>query len=277
MRKWFFSILVCLAALPAVAQEACIPVHSLDQKNLAFKSGEKLNLVLHYNWGAINADVGKATITIDSVLVDGVPCYHMKLTGRTARFYDVFFKVRERFETWVTCDGLRPLRFNRDTHENTYTATNRYVYRWDTEEPYVEANIFTSSQGAFVLALPLTSCTFDLPALFLVARNADFSRIEKGVPYPMTFLIDEDKFKISFTLLGDDTRTFKGIGTLPCKKFAIELVAGEMFSGREDMYMWLTDDGNRVPVWFEAPFKIGNVSGRMESIKGTKFPLKTTK
>ena len=110
----------------------------------------------------------------------------------------------------------------------------------------------------------------------MVARNADFSRIEKGVPYPMSFMIDDDRFNVRFTLLGDDTRTFKGIGTIPCKKFAIEVVAGELFSGKEDLYMWLSDDGNRVPVWFEAPFKIGNVSGRMESVKGTKFPLKTT-
>ena len=42
------------------------------------------------------------------------------------------------------------------------------------------------------------------------------------------------------------------------------------------VYMWLSDDGNRIPVWFEAPFKIGNVSGRMERVKGTRYPLKTT-
>jgi hypothetical protein len=53
-------------------------------------------------------------------------------------------------------------------------------------------------------------------------------------------------------------------------------VAGELFSGKEDLYMWLSDDGNRIPVWFEAPFKIGNVSGRMERVTGTRYPLKTT-
>ncbi len=276
MRTWLLTILVCLAVFPAAAQQECIPVHAIDQEHLAFKSGEELQLVLHYKWGAINADVGKASITIDSTSVDGVSCYHIKLSARTARFYDVFFKVREGFESWVTCDGLRPVRFKRDTQENTYRATNNYVYRWDTDEPYVEANVFTSSIGAKLLALPVNSCTFDLPALFMVARNADFSRIEKGVPYPMSFLIDDDRFNVRFTLLGDDTRTFKGIGTIPCKKFAIEVVAGELFSGKEDLYMWLSDDGNRIPVWFEAPFKIGNVSGRMERIKGTRYPLKTT-
>ena len=171
------TMLVCLVALPAAAQQECIPVHAIDQEHLAFKSGAELQLVLHYKWGAINADVGKASITIDSTSVDGVSCYHIKLSARTARFYDVFFKVREGFESWVTCDGLRPVRFKRDTQENTYRATNNYVYRWDTDEPYVEANVFTSSIGAKLLALPVNSCTFDLPALFMVARNADFSRI----------------------------------------------------------------------------------------------------
>ena len=195
MRTWLLTILVCLAVFPAAAQQDCIPVHPIDQEHLAFKSGEVLNLVLHYKWGAINSDVGKASITIDSTSVDGVSCYHIKLSARTARFYDVFFKVREGFESWVTCDGLRPVRFKRDTQENTYRATNNYVYCWDTDEPYVEANVFTSSIGAKLLALPVNSCTFDLPALFMVARNADFSRIEKGVPYPMSFLIDDDRFR----------------------------------------------------------------------------------
>ena len=151
MRTWLLTILVCLAVFPAAAQQDCIPVHAIDQEHLAFKSGEELQLVLHYKWGAINADVGKASITIDSTSVDGVSCYHIKLSARTARFYDVFFKVREGFESWVTCDGLRPVRFKRDTQENTYRATNNYVYRWDTDEPYVEANVYTSSIGAKLL------------------------------------------------------------------------------------------------------------------------------
>ena len=75
MRTWFMTMLVCLVALPAAAQQECIPVHALDQEHLAFKSGEELQLVLHYKWGAINADVGKASITIDSTSVDGVSCY----------------------------------------------------------------------------------------------------------------------------------------------------------------------------------------------------------
>ena len=48
MRTWFMTMLVCLLALPAAAQQECIPVHAIDQEHLAFKSGEVLNLVLHY-------------------------------------------------------------------------------------------------------------------------------------------------------------------------------------------------------------------------------------
>ena len=44
-----------------------------------------------------------------------------------------------------------------------------------------------------------------------------------------------------------------------CYKFSALLVEGTIFSGGEDMVVWITADANRVPVMVEAKILIGSI------------------
>ena len=39
------------------------------------------------------------------------------------------------------------------------------------------------------------------------------------------------------------------------------------------MMIWISDDDNRVPVYFEAPILVGTASGRMNGYSGLKYPF----
>ena len=60
------------------------------------------------------------------------------------------------------------------------------------------------------------------------------------------------------------------LGTL---KFAAKVVAGEVFKGEEEMIIWVSDDYNKVPLYFESPIIVGKVSGRLKRYSGLKYPL----
>ena len=124
----------------------CIPVKSLSEDKLAYKAGERLEYVLHYKWGAINSDVARASVKLDSTMLNGVPVFHSSVFGKTAKFYDMFFKVREDFQSWFTRDGVIPMRFVRDSREGGYYSKNVYRYMWDPEgdEGHIQAEIETS-------------------------------------------------------------------------------------------------------------------------------------
>lgn len=274
-------ILLCTCtALPMHAQEnldlkgtACVPVRTVEEDELAFQAGERMDFVLHYRWGAINSDVGSATVTLDNVTYDGQEAFLCHAHGRTSKFFDIFFKVREDFKSWFTVDGLRPLKFTRDTFEGKYVAKNTYIYDWDAAEPHIMADVFSSSSGQRYPELPLTPCTFDLPALFFFARNIDMDKVEPGKRYPMTFAIDDDIYNVYFIFYGPETIKVKGLGTVKTIRFAAKLLAGEVFTGEEDMMIWISDDENRVPVYFEAPILVGTASGRMTGYSGLKYPF----
>ena len=252
---------------------SCIPVKSVKEDDLAFQAGERMDFVLHYKWGAINTDVGTATVTLDSLTYNGEKAFLCSAYGKTTRMFDIFFKVREDFKSWFTRDGLRPLKFTRDTYEGGYEARNTYHYDWNSAEPHIAADVYSSKRGQRDLQLPLTPCTFDLPALFFFARNMDFDAVVPGRKYPMTFAIDDDVYNVYFILYGRETIKVKGLGTVNTIKFAAKLLEGEVFKGEEDMLIWVTDDENRLPVYFEAPLLVGAATGRMTGWGGLKYPF----
>lgn len=270
----------CMTASLLHAQEntvskgtSCVPVRTTSEEELAFRSGERMDFILHYKWGSINTDVGTATVSLDSLTFNGQKAFKCTASGRTKKFFDVFFKVRENFSSWFTREGMRPLKFTRDTYEGGYEARNTYLYKWDAAEPYIAADVYTSKMGQKSMQLPLTPCTYDLPALFFFARNMDVENVEPGKRYPMTFAIDEEIYNVYFILHGRETIKVKGLGTVNTIRFAAKLLEGEVFKGEEDMTIWVSDDENRLPVCFEAPLRVGVAAGRMSGYGGLKSPF----
>lgn len=251
----------------------CVPVISLAEDSLAYQAGEHLKFTVHYSWGVINSDVGVATVDLDTLRINGEKVFHCAVYGKTVSWYDLLFKVREDFQAWFSADGIVPLKFTRNTREGRYRAKNTYTYMWDMPEPLIAADVFTSSSGQRYVQLPLDHCTYDLPALFFMARNMDFDAVSPGVRYPMTFAIDDDVYNVYFILLGRETRKIKGLGTVKTIKFAAKLLAGEVFTGEEDMIIWISDDDNRIPLMFEAPILVGTASGRLAEYSGLKHPF----
>ena len=269
-----------LASVRLTAQEksvsdstSCVPVKAVSFDELAFGPGEKMYFTVHYKWGAVNSDVGHANVSLDTLTFNGQKAFCCKAYGRTTKLYDIFFKVREDFSSWFTRDGLVPLKFFRHSQEGKYEAKNSYVYDRTSAEHRIIAELYTSKRGPHFAEIPLTPCTFDLPALFYFARNMDFDVIEPGRKYPMTFAIDDEVFNVYFVLYGRETIKVKGLGTVNTIKFAAKLLEGEVFKGEADMLIWVSDDDNRLPVYFEAPLLVGKAKGRMSSYENLKYPF----
>lgn len=251
-------------------QTACVPVMSTAEDSLVFQAGEKLEFALQYNWGALYTDVGYANVVLDSLTFNGEEAFRISAYGKTVKFFDWVFKVREDFKSWFTRDGLKPLKFTRDTYEGGYVASNTYLYDWSLDEPLIHADVYSSKRGQRSLDLPLTPCTFDLPTLFYFARNMNFDVVEPGRRYPMTFAIDDEVFNVYFILHGRETIKVKDIGEVKVIKFGAKLLEGEVFKGEEDMIIYISDDMNRIPVFFEAPLLVGRATGRLIGWYGLK-------
>lgn len=274
--KKVLGILLLLALFPGRvrAQGNCIPVVSTDVSQISYKSGEHATYALKYKWGVINTDVATASVDLDSVVVNGVKAYHCKLFGQTSGIFKRLFRIREDFQSWFSCDGVRPIRFYRNTMENSYVAKNDYIFRWDAEPPYIDATVYSSSTDSTkVMQIPLKECTFDLPSLYYFARNIDMSRVEKDIRYPMTFAIDDEVYDVYYIYKGKEKVKTPELGHVNCLHFQAKLIAGEVFRGDHDMDIYVSDDGNKVPVFFRAEIAVGEAQGRLVEHSGLKYPL----
>ena len=231
-----------------------------------WKSGEKIVFNISYNWHAVQTDVAKGTLTMNQEPLNGEPVWHTSMAMQTAPFFDVFFKIREKFDSWFALKGVEPRKFYRDTKEGDYFAINDYVY--DREAGVIHMNLDYSNRGKVSLDLPYGDCTYDVTALFYFARRMDFANMAPGTVQKISIAIDKDVLKVNLTYRGRENKWVKGVGTIATYKVGISLHKGDVFEGNEDAVLWFSDDDNRIPVAFMAPLKVGAMNGRLASYEG---------
>ena len=255
-----------LAGISLIAQaQACIP----RKNDNPFKPGETLQYDILYKWGAVNTVVAKANFSLDEVNYNDSPVFHSLLTVKSAPFFDMFFKMREHFEGWMTEDDIRPVKFVRDTHEGAYAATNLFYYDWD--QRIIHADVNYESRGPEHIEIPLKDCVTDIGSILYYTRGMDTSSLKVGSSYPLRFAIDDTIFDIHLTYKGKETVARRRFGSFRCLKFSCSVVAGAMFDGTEDFLIWISDDGNLLPVTFRVPLRVGAMRGWINAWGGLKY------
>jgi len=108
---------------------------------------------------------------------------------------------------------------------------------------------------------------------FFKVRNLDLSGCRINDTIPITLLLDNEIYNIYFRYLGTEKKKIRKLGEIDCMKFSAMLIQGSVFNGGEKMYIWVTNDKNRLPVYIESPILVGSVRGTLIGIKGNRYPL----
>jgi hypothetical protein len=67
------------------------------------------------------------------------------------------------------------------------------------------------------------------------------------------------------------------MGYFECLKFNPSIQAGRVFRKDSKLYLWITNDGNRIPVKAQVEVLVGTVTMELTDAKGLKFPLNASK
>ena len=109
-----FILIVCLTTVNGY--RACGQLRSVT--NRAFRPGEVLDYRIHY--GLIDAGEARLEVTETMYNVHDRLSYHIIGSGKTLGAFDWFFKVRDRYESYVDKDALIPWIFIRRVEEGGY-------------------------------------------------------------------------------------------------------------------------------------------------------------
>jgi len=83
----------------------------------AYKSGEWFKFRIHY--GMFNASF--ATLEVEDKILNGKKVHHLKGFGESTGLMHLFFKVEDRYESYVDRETGKPYRFIRDIDEGGHT------------------------------------------------------------------------------------------------------------------------------------------------------------
>ncbi len=230
-------------------------------KNTAFKNGEVVTMKVFYSALGAYVGAGEATFTTKIERFNGRPAYHFVGEGKSYSFFDNFFKVRDRYESYVDTATLLPLKFIRNVDEGGHKIYNNVSFNHS-------ANTATSTNGVF----KITDCIQDVVSSMYYARNIDFDKYKPGDKIPFDMFLDDEVYHLYLRYMGKEKIKTR-YGKFKAIKFKPLLIKGTMFEGGEKMTAWVSDDPNRLLLRVESPISVGSVKVDMMAYKNLRYPL----
>lgn len=258
-----------------VAQTATKPVTTTSASSLttttkkAFARGEKVTYRVHY--GVI--DAGEATIEVKNEVkvVGGRNTYHVVGTGKSLGAFNYFYKVNDRYETFIDEEKLYPWLFIRRVNEGGFIINQDYVFNQNKNlVKYTRTGTDQKANGTKVVTTK--PGMHDIISATYYARNKDMSKLKVGDKINVTTFFDEEEWPLAFKFLGKETIKTK-YGKIACLKFTPMVQKGRVFKEQEEMILWISDDANHLPIRLEAKILVGSVKMDIKEYSGLATPL----
>ena len=227
----------------------------------AFYRGEKLRFKLYYHSGATgNITAGELVSEVkqDRVYIANNPNYHIVMEGKTKGAFNWFFKIRDRFETYIDEHHLLPSLFKKHIREGDF-ATDRIVHFNQDSGSIAYQNLKNGFKGTVKTPYKVQ----DIVSSVYSIRTWDFESARIGQKYDLNIFLDDSVYQVQFEYLGVKTIKTK-LGRFECLKFKPGVVTGYVFDEESPMIIYVSNDRNHLPILAISELMVGSV--RMELI-----------
>jgi hypothetical protein len=234
-------------------------------RNTAFKSSEHLNFKVFYTVVGAYFGAGEADFYLGVEKLNSKTVYHITGTGKTYSFYDNFFKVRDKYESFIDTLTLQPYKFLRNIYEGGYKKYENVAFNQ-------AANTAVTNAGVF----KVPDCVQDVLSSIYYARNINFNKYKPGDKIPFTMFLDNEVYNLYIRYIGKEEIKTK-YGKFRAIHFKPLLIKGTIFEGGEKMEVWVSDDANHIPLRVESPISVGSVKVDMMGYDNLRYPLSSLK
>lgn len=264
MKTRILASTLLLASFTAIAQTTS-GGYDRTIANTAFNTGEYLEYRVHY--GVVTAGIARLQIKEEPVMMNGRKCYHAIGTGTSSKTFSAFYRVADRYETYIDMQTLSAVKFKRKIEEGNFRQYTEVDFDQNGHKAYEKKN-----------GKPEVS-TYDVPpyiqdvlSAFYFARTQDYSTAKPGDLYHFQNFIDRKVFDLDVLFVGREVIEVEGkkYKTVKLKPLVQE---GGLFQHEGDMFLWISDDYNRIPVRVESAIVVGAVTVDLIKTEGLKHPF----
>ena len=126
MKYNLIILLFLISALNVSGQELA------NVRETVFQVGEQLSYKLRY--GFITAAEAHIRVEHSDIKFDNKSVYHLVAEGRTAGSFNVFYKVRNRYDSYIDRVDLRPYLYTENIREANYRRSDRARFYQDQKK-----------------------------------------------------------------------------------------------------------------------------------------------
>lgn len=225
----------------------------------AFAVGE--HLVFDVNYGFVTAGHAEMSIPqFDTVL--GVTTYKVLFTVRSTPTFDLFFEVRDRYETYLDTATIIPWRFEQHLKEGKYKRDYVALFNHRIQKAITD-------EGEFAIPPDV----HDIMSAFYYARTIDYSKFKIGQRIHLQNFFKGKTNPLNVKYLGKQKVDVKA-GVFNCIVIEPLVTEGGLFKSEGRILIWLSDDENKIPVKVSTKVVIGSIDAELKEYYGLRNELK---
>ncbi len=233
-------------------------------ENSAFQRGEKISYRVFYDsyvTGNVNAGFASLEIRPENEVIAGRNTMNVVGIGRTRGAFNFFFRVVNRYETYLDEEAIVPLLFIRRINEGGYKKSQDVVF-----------NQFENIAVSNTATVPVIPNVQDIISAFYYLRTYDYDDAEVGDIYDVSFFLDDTVY-VSRVVFDGREEVNTRIGTFRTLRFKPQVLAGDVFSQPYPMTLWISDDKNKIPVMIQSGIIVGSIKMELVDFSGLKNPM----
>lgn len=217
-----------------------------------FRVGERMKYKVYWKFKGIKViDVGYGELHVKEIInVKGRDIYHMVFKARTSVFFDIFFKIRDVYESYIDRAGCFSWGFEMDINEGKKHYTRKT--RFNQKEKY---GLHQNSYRNKTKKADILPDMQDFVSAMYYSRIFDLEK-EKEV----SFNLDNDgkAYKATMKFVKREKMRTK-IGRIEALKIDISWykIGRKNKKRKESHFLWFSADEDRLPLKIESVGEIG--------------------
>ena len=229
-------------------------------ESMAFQVGEKLEYTISY--GFFNAAKASLEVKKHPQKINGREVLHIVGVGKSVSAFDWFFKIRDRYETYIDKDEVLPFIFVRRINEGGYKKQQDYYFEHEL------GKVTNSKDESFSIPYGIQ----DMLSAFYYARTKNYTDAKKGEVFTINSFVDGEIFPIKIVFGGRKIIKINK-GKFNCLVFHPRVQEGRVFKTKEDLTFYISDDHNKIPILLKANVKIGSLKMELDHFENLAHPL----
>jgi len=220
------------------------------REDCAYAVGESLTFAVRY----FNVTAGYATLSVaEQTTQTGQACYHIVAEARTHPFFETFFKVRDRIESFIDARALVPWRYEKHLREGGFSADSFFTYDQASHR-------LIDDRGHSVT---MAAESQDVLSCFYLFRTLPGMQPGSSAVIPVA-ADDKQTYEVLVKVLRREHVQVLA-GGFDCLVVQPLLKFQSVFQQKGDVLLWISDDERRLPVKITSKIAIGSINIELQS------------